>query len=157
MHLLIRSDMTFIRSYTIKIPLIRSYTIKISLIRSYTIKIPLIRSYTIKIPLIKSYTIKIPLIRSYTIKIPLIRSYTCQSDKEKNILYGLVRLIRHCKNDFLSGRDFLRSGDYQTRLKLFFQRPKLSWTAKFSHSTQLKLTLKLPPKQNQQAFFFIIG
>ena len=76
MHLLIRSDKTFIRSYTIKIPLIRSYRIKIPLIRSYTIKIPLIRSYRIKIPLIRSYTIKIPLIRSYTIKIPLIRSYT---------------------------------------------------------------------------------
>ena len=75
MHLLIRSDKTFLRSYRIKIPLIRSYTIKIPLIRSYTIKIPLISSYTIKIPLIRSYTIKIPLIRSYTIKIPLIRSY----------------------------------------------------------------------------------
>ena len=86
MHLLIRSYKTFIRSYTIKIPLIRSYTIKIPLIRSYTIKILLIRSYTIKtlhirsytikILLIRSYTIKILLIRSYTIKIPLIRSYT---------------------------------------------------------------------------------
>ena len=76
MHLLIRSDKTFIRSYTMKIPLIKSYTIKIPHIRSYTIKITLIRSYTIKVPLIRSYTIKIPLIRSYTIKIPLIRSYT---------------------------------------------------------------------------------
>ena len=82
----------------------------------------------------------------------------CQSNKEKNILYCLVRLKRYCKKDYLSGRGFLRSGDYQTRLKLFFQRPKLSWTAKFSHSTQLRLTVKLPPKQNQQAFFcFIIG
>ena len=187
MHLLIRSYKTFIRSYTIKIPLTRSYTIKISLIRSYTIKILLIRSYTIeillirsytikillirsytiKIPLIRSYTIKIPLIRSYTIKIPLIRSYTikipsyqilhdnnfllykflkygiffilktiqscsqavaeelqhatlkCQSNKEKNILYCLLRLIRYCKKDYLSGRGFLRSGDYQTRLNFF--------------------------------------
>ena len=75
MHLLIRSYETFIRSYTIKIPLIRSYTIKIPLIRSYAIKILLIRSYTIKILLVRSYTIKIFLIKSYTIKIPLIRSY----------------------------------------------------------------------------------
>ena len=191
MHLLIRSYKTFIRSYTIKIPLIRSYTIKIPLIRSYTKKIPLIRSYTIKIllirsytikillirsytikiPLIRSYTIKIPLIRSYTIKIPLTRSYTikipsyqilhdknfllykykflkygiffilktiqscsqavaeklqhatrkCQSNKEKNILYCLLRLIRFCKKDYLSDRGFLRSGDYQTRLKILFK------------------------------------
>ena len=179
MHLLIRSYKTFIRSYTIKIPLIRSYTIKIPLIRSYTIKILLIRSYTIKIHLIRSYTIKILLIRSYTIKILLIRSYTikiplirsytiktpsyqilhdknfflykflkfglffilktiqscsqavaeilqhatlkCQSNKEKNILYCLLRLIRYCKKDYLSDRGFLRSGDYQTRLKIFFK------------------------------------
>ena len=169
MHLLIKSYETFIRSYTIKIPLIRSYTIKILLIRSYTIKILLIRSYTIKIPLIRSYTIKIPLIRSYTIKIPLIRSYTikipsyqflhdkdfllykflkhgiffilktiqscsqavaeklqhatlkCQSNNEKNILYFLLRLIRYCKIDYLSDRGFLRSGDYQTGLKIFFK------------------------------------
>ena len=173
MHLLIRSDKTFVRSYTIKIPLIRSYTIKIPLIRSYTIKIPFIRSYTIKIPLIRSYTIKIPLIRSYTIKIPSYRilhdktfllylflkygtffilktiqscsqaiaeklqhaTLKCQSNKEKNILYCLLRLIRCCKKDYLSGRCFLRSGDYEISLNIFFQRPKLSWTVKYSHST----------------------
>ena len=38
----------------------------------------------------------------------------CQSNKEKNILYCLVRLIRYCKRDYLIGRGFLRSGDYQT-------------------------------------------
>ena len=92
MHLLIRSDKTFIRSYTIEIPLIRSYTIIIPPIRSYTIKIPLIRSYTIKIPLIRSYTIKIPLIRSYTMKIPLIRSYTIKIPLIRS--YTIQNLIR---------------------------------------------------------------
>ena len=95
MHLLIRSDKTFIRSYTIKILLIRSYTLKIPLIRSYTIKIPLIRSYTITIPLIRSYTIKILLIKSYTIKIP---SYQILHDKilllYKFVKYGLFFILK---------------------------------------------------------------
>ena len=77
----------------------------------------------------------------------------CQSNKEKSILYCLLRLIRYLKKYYLSGRRFLRSGDYQTRLKNFLQRPNLSWTAKLSHSTQLRLTKKLPTKQNQQAFY----
>ena len=152
----------------------RSYTIKIFLIRSYTIKIHLIRSYTIKIPLIRSYTTNI-LIRQKFLKyvmffiLKTIQSWSqaldkklqhatlkSQSNKEKKNLYCLLRLLRSCKNDYFSGRGFLRSGDYQTRLKNFLQRPKLSWTAKFSHSTQLRLTIRLPPKQNQQAFFCII-
>ena len=78
----------------------------------------------------------------------------CQSNKEKNILYCLVRLIRYCKKDCLSGRSFLRSGDYQTRLKLFFQRPKLSWTAKFSHSTQLKHTKTAAKLESSSIFLF---
>ena len=138
-----------IRSYTIKILLIRSYTIKIPLIRSYTIKIPLIRSYTIKIPLIRSYKIKIPSYQilhdknflSYKFLkygiffiLKTIQSCSqavaeklqhetlkCQSNKEKNILYCFLRLIRYCKKDYLSDRGFLRSGDYQTRLKIFFK------------------------------------
>ena len=133
-----------IRSYTIKILLIRSYTIKIPLIRSYTIKIPLIRSYTIKIPLIRSYTIKIPSYQILNDKDFLINKFLkygiffilktiqscsqavaeklqhatlkCQSNKEK---YCFSRLIRYCKIDYLSGKGFLRSDDYQTRLKIF--------------------------------------
>ena len=54
MHLLIGSDKTFIRSYTIKNSSYKILYDKIPLIRSYTIKIPLIRSYMIKIPLIRS-------------------------------------------------------------------------------------------------------
>ena len=166
MHLLIRSDKTFLRSYAIKLPLISSYTVKIHLISSHTIKIPsyqilhdkdsvlsdFIRQKILKYGMF--FTLKIIRSCSHAVAEKLQHAtLKCQSNKEKNILYCLLRLIRYRKKDYLSDRGFLRSADYQTRLKIFLQRPKLSWTAKFRHSTPLQLTIKLPPKQNQQTFF----
>ena len=139
MHLLIRSDKTFIRSYTIKIPLIRSYTIKIPLIRSYTIKIPVIISYTTKIPSYQILHDKNFLLYKFLklgifFILKIIQScsqavaeklqhatHKSQSNKEKIILYCLLRLIRYCTKDYLSGRGFPRSSDYQTRLESFFK------------------------------------
>ena len=156
MHLLIRTYKTFIRSYTIKIPLIRSYTIKIPLIRSYTIKkfsykILHVKNSSYKILHDKNSSYKILHDKNSSYKIlhdknssykilhdknsvlsDLTRSKNfllykfpkygiffilrtiqscsqavaeklqyatlkCQSNKEKNILYCLLRLIRYCK------------------------------------------------------------
>ena len=105
MHLLIRSDKTFIRSYKIKISLIRSYTIKLPLIRSYTIKKSYYKilhdnnsSYKILHDKNSAYKIfhdKNSSIRSYTIKIP---SYQILHDKNfllyKFLKYGIFFILK---------------------------------------------------------------
>ena len=48
---------------------------------------------------------------------------------------------------------FLVSGDYQTKLKIFFKDQIILDCAKLSHSTLLILIIKLQPKYNQQTFF----
>ena len=64
----------------------------------------------------------------------------CRSNKEKNILYCLLRFIRAGEKVSGVSGAFSEALIIKTRLKNIFQRPKLSWIGKISHSTQLRLT-----------------
>ena len=79
----------------------------------------------------------------------------CQRNNEKINSYCLLRLIRYWEKSDLSITCLFGSGDYQTRLKIFLQGLKLSWTPKLRHSTLLRLRIKLPLKKNQQKYFFV--